>query len=71
MNVAKKKEDSYIQRKPHKAISGFLSATFQARKEWHDVFKMLNRKNLYPRILYPGRLSLSIEGDTKSFPNKN
>jgi len=31
---------------------------------------MLNMKNLYPRILYPARLSFRIEGEVKSFPDK-
>ena len=35
--------------------------TWQARREWHDIFYMLNGKNLQPRILYPARLSFRIE----------
>ena len=27
-------------------------------------------KNLYPRILYPARLSLRFDGEIKSFPDK-
>jgi len=26
--------------------------TWQARKDWHDIFRMLNEKNMQPRILY-------------------
>ena len=29
--------------------------------EWHDIFKVLKEENPQPRILYPGRLSFSIE----------
>ena len=35
--------------------------TWQARKNWHDIFRALNKKNMQPRILYPARLSLKIE----------
>ena len=45
--------------------------SWQARKEWQDIFNMLNWKNMQPRIIYPPRLSLKIEGELKSFPNKN
>ena len=31
---------------------------------------MLNQKNMQPRILYPARLSFKIEGEIKSFPDK-
>ena len=27
--------------------------TWQARKGWQDIFRVLNEKNLQPRILYP------------------
>ena len=41
--------------------------TWQARKGWQDIFRVLNEKNMQPRILYPARLSLRIEGEIKSF----
>ena len=43
----------------------------QARKEWQDLFSVLNQKNTQPRILYPTRLSCKIEGEIKSFPDKH
>ena len=41
--------------------------TWQARKDWHGIFRALNEKNMQTRILYPARLSLKIEGEIKSF----
>ena len=26
--------------------------TWQARKDWHEIFRMLTEKNMQPRILY-------------------
>ena len=43
--------------------------TWQARKRWHNLFRVLNEKNMQPRILYPARLSFRI-GDTKSFQDR-
>ena len=37
--------------------------TWQARKGWQDILRVLNEKNMQPRILYPARLSFRIEGD--------
>ena len=45
--------------------------TWQARKGWQDIFRVLNEKNLQPRILYPERLPFRIEGDIKSFQDRN
>ena len=44
--------------------------TWQARKNWHDMFRPLNEKNMQPRILYPARLPLKIQGEIKSFQDK-
>ena len=43
--------------------------TWQARKGWQDIFRVLNEKNLQPRILYPARLSFRIE-EIKSFQDR-
>ena len=48
----------------------FSAKTLQVRKEWHDIFKVLKGKNLQPRILYPSKLSFRMEGEIKSFPDK-
>ena len=38
----------------------------QARREWHDIFKVLKGKILQPRLLYPARSSFRIEGEIKN-----
>ena len=44
--------------------------TWQARKGWQDIFRVLNEKNMQLRILYPARLSFRIEGEIKSFQDR-
>ena len=43
--------------------------TLQARKGWQDVFRVLNEKNMQPRILYPAKLSFRI-GEIKSLQDR-
>ena len=43
--------------------------TWQARKSWQDIFRVLNEKNMQPRILYSERLSFRI-GEIKSFQDR-
>ena len=40
--------------------------TLQARRKWHDIFKVTKGKNLQPRILYPSRLSFRFDGEKKA-----
>jgi len=55
---------------PIKISADFSTETLQARREWHDIFKVMNRKNLQPRILYPARLSFRLYREIKSSPDK-
>ena len=48
----------------------FSTETMQARKEWQEIFKVMNSKNQQPRLLYPAKISLRIEGQIKIFTNK-
>ena len=48
-------------------LTAYLSTeTLQARREWQDIFKVLNGKNLQPRLLCLARISFKINGEIKS-----
>ena len=47
---------------PIRLSSDFSTKTFQARREWHAIFKAMKIKDLQPSRLYPARLSLKNEG---------
>ena len=52
-------------------LTADLSAeTLGARREWQDIFKVLRGKHLQPRLLYPARISFKIDGEIKSFSDK-
>ena len=44
--------------------------TLQVKKEWQDILKILKGKSLQPRLLYPARISFKIDGEIKSFSDK-
>ena len=55
----------------HKGVLTDLSTeTWQARREGQEIFNVLNRKYMQPRILYPVRLSFRIEGMIKTYLDK-
>ena len=52
-------------------LTADLSAeTLKVRKERQDIFKVLKGKNLQPRLLYLARISFKIDGEIKSFSDK-
>ena len=39
--------------------------TFQARREWQDILRVMKENNLQPRLLYPARISFRYEGELR------
>ena len=48
----------------------FSKETLQARRDWQEIFKVTESRDLYPKLLYPESYHLRIEGQIKSFPDK-
>ena len=55
---------------PIRLSADFSKETLQARRGWQEVFKVMEGKDLYPRSLYPAKLSLRMEGKIKCFSDK-
>ena len=55
---------------PLRLTADFSAETLQARREWHDRLKVMKRKNLQPRLLYPARISFRFDGEIKSFTDQ-
>ena len=51
-------------------LTDLSTETFQGKRDWHEIFKVMKSKDLQPRLLYPARLSFKIEGETRNFPDK-
>ena len=70
LKAERKKKPLTYNGRPIKLVSDLSTETWQARRKWHDIFNVLDGKNLQPIILYPARLSFRIKGEIKSFLNK-
>ena len=55
---------------PIRLTADFSAETLKARREWHDIFKVMKGNNLQPRLLYPSRISFRFDGEIKSFTDK-
>ena len=68
---ADQEKKSSIYKGRHTGLGADLSIeTWQARRKQHDIFKVLNGKNMQPRILYSARLSFRTKGERKSFQDR-
>ena len=58
LKAAKEKERATYKGVPIRLSADFSRETLQARRDWQEVFKVMESKNLRPRLLYPAMLSL-------------
>ena len=42
----------------------------QTSRDRQEVFKVMTSRDLHPRLVYPAKLSLRMEGQIKCFPDK-
>ena len=70
LKATKVKQQITYKGTPIKLSADFSTETLQARREWHNILKVMKGKKLKPRILYPARLSFRYDGEIKSFPDK-
>ena len=40
--------------------------TLQVRREWQDILKVMKENNLWPRLLYPARISFNMKKKSKT-----
>jgi hypothetical protein len=51
--------------RPISITPDFSPETMKARRSWTDVIQTLREHNCHPRLLYPAKLSITIDGETK------
>ena len=68
LKVAREKQEVKYKGAPIRLATDFSMETLQARREWQKIFQYC--RGLQPRLLYPSRLSVKIEGQIRSFPDK-
>ena len=70
LKSAREKQQLTYKGNPLCLIADLSAETLQARREWQDIFTVLKGKNLPPRLLCPARISFKIDGEIKSFSDK-
>ena len=70
LKAAKEKKEVTYKGVPIRLAADFSMYTLHARREWQKIFQVMRNRGLQPRLLYPARLSIKIEGQIRSFPDK-
>ena len=70
LKAAREKQGIIYKGAPIRLATDFSMETLQARGEWQKILQAMTTRGLQPRLHYPARLSIKIEGQIKSFPEK-
>jgi hypothetical protein len=70
LKAVREKVQVTYQGKPIRITPDFSQETMKARRSWSDVIQTLREYKCQPRILYPAKLSITIDGETKVFHGK-
>ena len=70
LKAAREKQRVIYKGVPIRLSVDFSKESFQERRSWKEVFKVMKGKDLHPRLLYPAKLSFKMEGQIKCFPDK-
>ena len=56
--------------RPIRIAPDFSPETMKARRSWADVIQILTEHKCQPRLLYPAKLLITIDGENKIFHDK-
>ena len=62
LKAAREKQEVTFKGAPIRLATDFSMEMLQARNEWHEIFQIMRTRGLQPRLFYPARLSIKIEG---------
>ena len=70
LKAGREKQSINYRESPIRLSANFPTEILQDKREWQNIFKVLNGKKLQPGILYPARISFKIEAKIMNFSNR-
>ena len=70
LKAARKKQGVTYKGVPTRLSADFSKEILQGGRDWQEVFKVMESKDLQSRLLYPAKVLFRMEGQTKCFPDK-
>ena len=63
--AAREKQEITYKRDPIRLAADISMEMLQARSEWKKIFQVMKTRGQQPRLLYPARLSIKMEGQIR------
>jgi hypothetical protein len=70
LKTVREKGQATYKGRPIRITPDFSSETMKARRFWTDIMQTLREDKCQPRLLYPAKLSITIDGENKVYYDK-
>ena len=70
LKAAREKQEVTYKGAEIRLAADLSTETLQARREWQELFHIMKSKGMQPRLLYPARLTIKMEGEIRNSPDK-
>jgi hypothetical protein len=70
LKATREKDQVTYKGRPIRIKPDFSPETMKGRRSWTDVIQTLREHKCQPRLLYPAKLSITMDGETKVFHDK-
>jgi len=70
LKIVREKYQVTYKGRPIRITSDFSPETMKARRSWTDVIQIPREHKCQPRLLYPAKLLINMDGETKIFHEK-
>jgi hypothetical protein len=70
LKAVREKDQVTYKDRPIGLKPDFSTETLKARRSWADVIPIQREQKCQPRLLYPAKLAITIDGETKVFKDK-
>jgi hypothetical protein len=71
LKVVRGKGQVTYKGRPNRITPDFSQQTMKARRSWADVIQTLREQKCQFRLIYPAKLSITIDAENKIFHEKN
>ena len=71
LKAGREKGHETYKSRPIRITPDFSTETMKSRRSWTDIIQTLREHKCQHRLLYPAKLSITIDGETKIFHDKN
>ena len=70
LKAAREKQEVAYKEALIRLAADFSVETLQVRRHWQEIFQGMKSKGLQLKLLYSAKLSIKMEGQIRSFPDK-